>query len=95
MKVSEFERPLFKVGRFPSLSLLCVFVGSGYWVPCGELGVEVPPLLSARLVLPVGCGEMEGRLEEQRDPPELHCLYPENSILQLECPHAKQADSDV
>lgn len=51
------------MGRFPSLSLLCVFVGSGYWVPCRELGVEVPPLLSARLVLPVGCGEMEGRLK--------------------------------
>ena len=46
MKVNEFESPLFKVDRFPSLSLLCMFVGSGYWVPCGELGVEVPPLLS-------------------------------------------------
>lgn len=42
MEVNEFERPLFNVGRFPSLSLLCMFAGSGYWVPCGELGVEVP-----------------------------------------------------
>lgn len=89
-------KDLSNVGRFFSLLLPCMFVRSGYWVPCGELDVGVPPLLSVALVLPMGYGD-RGEIGETKEPTQAALALPSEqhsaSAWKRSCD--KHADSDV